>query len=372
MRIELYIPTKPLSRNIKNNAVIQAYKAEVRDILRDRYPDIRIPDTIEKVYVGYIFGISNPLADIDNLQKYTQDAIFEYLGVNDRIVSKSGLGKKEVDVGDEFTIASIRPFYDEDYYRKLRQVREAEALENARQGVKTWLKRELYLLKHWSKLTGDIPPREAIGRAIPLPNTLEKDDWWDLYKHFRTSERLIVWLYPDCDKKKLNDFVEKLPFFPRCQHGIANQWEWGWKRSKNGAYSLKRFCGECSIESSRQTPQAKVPLRVRRAAYLWEDGQKTDIQPRNEDNPDTRKPERVPKAQTQRELFNAIKHAISQLTHQHHGVVTNRLYAKLAKRHCYPLDALNISLIEEKGLLSDLLDIAWETYKNAESQGPSL
>ena len=368
MRIELSIPKKPLSRNIKNNAAVQAYKAEVRDILRADYPEVRIPDAIKAVRVIYLFGVSNDRTDVDNLQKYTQDAIFEHLGADDRIVKAPNLRFRDVEKGDEFIWCLIRP-YDKDYYLKRHQAREAlekEWLQDARKTARERVQENVYLLTHWSMLTSEISPTAAMNRAIPQSEDLEQDDWWDISRRCHSAKDMIAFFYPDCDKNKLNEFVETLPFLPMCKHGVANQWEWGWKRSKNGALYLKQFCGECGIESSRPTPQAKVPLRVRRAAYLWEDGQKTDIQPRNEDNPNTRKPERVPKAQTQRELFNAIKHAISQLTHQHHGVVTNRLYAKLAKRHGYPLDTLNISFIEEKGLLSDLLDIAWETYKDAE------
>lgn len=368
MQIELYIPKKPLSRNIKNNAAVQAYKAEVRDILQDRYPDIRIPDTIEAVSVRYHFGVSNNRADTDNLQKYAQDAIFEHLGADDQIVGFVNNVRRDVEKGDEFIWCLIRP-YDKDYYTKLedaRHEREAKWLQDARDTARARVQENFYLLKHWAALTGEISPKAAIERAIPQPETLERDDWWDIVRHCCSPQNMILFFYPDCDKKKLNDFVEPLPFLPMCKHGIANQWEWGWKRNKAGSHYLKRFCGKCGIESKMPTPQRDVPIEIRRAAYLWENGKKTEHQPKNDENLNARKPERVPKAQTQRELSRAMIHAIAQMTHQNHGVVTKDLYAKLAKRQGYP-DALKISIIAEKGWLSDLLDIAWETYKDAEA-----
>lgn len=373
MKIELYIPKKPLSRNIKNNDAVQAYKAEVRDILRDRYPNVRIPDTIKAVAVRYHFGVSNKRTDVDNLQKYAQDAIFEHLGVDDRIVEAPDLRRRFVEGGDEFIWALIRP-YDKDYYLKQNQAREdaqkereARWLQDARDNAFEILKKNLYLLDAWSVLTGDIAPKAAMERAIPQPETLEEDDWWDISRRCYSPEKLIVFFYPDCDKKELNDFVETLPYLPACAHGIADKWEWVWKRYANGNHTLWRFCAECGIVSRYPTPQRDVPICHRRAAYLWQDGEKTDIQPKNDENFDAKKPERVPKAQTQRDLLRAIIHATSQLTHQNHAVTWKRLYAKLEKRHGYPPDSVNISMIEEKGLLSDFLEIAWETYQDAEA-----
>lgn len=386
MRIELYIPRKPLSRNIKSNAAVQAYKAEVRDILRADYPEVRIPDTIKAVRVIYLFGVSNDRTDVDNLQKYTQDAIFEHLGADDRIVEAPNIRRKPVEKGDEFIWCLIRP-YDRDYYSKRQQhwedaqkEREARWLQDARDNAFEILKKNLYLLDAWWVLTGDIAPKEAMERAIPQPDTLEQNDWWDIYQHCRSPQNIIAFFYPDCDKKELSDFVERLPFFPPCSHGIANtpcshgianKWEWGWKQKRDGVYTLWRFCGECGIASRRQTPQKKVHLSERRTAYLWrKDGssyEKTDFQPKNDENLNAKKPERVPKADAQRELLQAVVEAIYQLTHQDYGVVRKRIYAKLEKRHRYPPDSLKIDVIAEKGLLSDALDIAWEMYQDAEA-----
>ena len=373
MKIKLYIPLKPLSRNIKNNAAVQEYKAEVRDVLRADYPEVRIPDTIKAVRVIYLFGVSNDRTDVDNLQKYAQDAIFEHLGADDRIVGHTTNAKRDTEKGDEYIWCLISP-YDKDYYLKRNQAREdaqkereARWLQDARDNAFEILKKNLYLLDAWSGLTGDIAPKAAMERAIPQPDTLEQNDWWDIFRRCHSAKDMIAFFYPDCDKKELNDFVETLPYLPACAHGIANQWEWGWKRYANGNHTLWRFCAECGIVSRYSTPQRDVPIHHRRAAYLWQDGEKTDIQPKNDENFDAKKPERVPKVQTQRDLLRAIIHATSQLTHQNHAVTWKRLYAKLDKRHGYPPDSLKIDVIEEKGLLSDALDIAWETYKDAEA-----
>lgn len=369
MKIELYIPTKPLSRNIKNNAAVQTYKAEVRDILRDRYPEVRIPDTIEAVSVRYHFGVSNKLADTDNLQKYTQDAIFEHLGADDRIVKFVNNVHRDVEKGDEFIWCLIRP-YDKDYYLKRHQAREAlekEWLQDARKTARERVQENVYLLTHWSMLTGEISPTAAMNRAIPQPENLERDDWWDISRRCHSAKDMIAFFYPDCDKKELNDFVETLPYLPACAHGIADKWEWVWKRYANGNHTLWRFCAECGIVSRYPTPQRDVPIHHRRAAYLWQDGEKTDIQPKNDENFDAKKPERVSKAQTQRDLLRAVVEAIDRLTHQGFGVVYKRIFAELAARHGYPLDSLKLDVIAEKGLLSDALDIAWKIYQDAEA-----
>lgn len=369
MKIELNIPKKPLSRNIKSNAAVQAYKAEVRDILRADYPEVRIPDTIKAVRVIYLFGVSNDRTDVDNLQKYTQDAIFEHLGADDRIVKAPNLRFRDVEKGDEFIWCLIRP-YDRNYYLKRHQAREAlekEWLQDARDSARARVAENVYLLKHWSHVTDDISYSKVISRAIPQPDTLEQNDWWDISRRCHSAKDMIAFFYPDCDKKKLNDFVETLPYFPACAHGIADKWEWVWKRYANGNHTLWRFCAECGIVSRYLTPQRDVPLCHRRAAYLWQDGEKTDIQPKNDENFDAKKPERVSKAQTQRDLLRAVVEAIDRLTHQGFGVVYKRIFAKLEKRHGYPLDSLKLDVIAEKGLLSDALDIAWKIYQDAEA-----
>lgn len=261
-----------------------------------------------------------------------------------------------------------------------------ERLEKARNDARENFQRVRPILKRFTSENDVMTLQAAFNQAVPDPDKLTTEEWWEVSRHTYNVERLLSFLYPDIDHIVKDAFCDKVLHITACDCDLDSDGDWGYYRSNGGSLLLHRFCPICGIRSRRPTKQNTLTALERSEAYLWkkvDDGryEQTDIQPKKSVSSSRPVPQRsqssgqeveqLTEEQRQREVLNTLITGIHRASHLEYNVINNMLYKELCKQKGITTDDLYnnqtaIGTIIEKGWLLDLVGIAYMAYIKAE------